>query len=668
MKIKKRKKERIYSYRDLGYSFLERAIMGLRVEPFLYLLENIANPLMKILHLIVYNKWLKGSSCKLREVLIETSDGAKLATDVFLPKNIYRNKAKAPTIFIRTPYWKDSIALVGHYISLYGYVAVIQDIRGTGHSCPYGNNSFFFSERNDAIETAEWIKKQFWYNGKLGMWGASYLGICQWAVSYDTDELFQCLSPALATPKMIWSAHNGLDILGIGVDIARIFHESTKFNNPIRNFSKELTHKMTENFLRNPKYALYNDPIDKSNFILDLEQDFRNLSFEEKKQKIKELFDIDFNKRDFRKFQYLIYKFLIQKRANLFSENMPGMLEFDVSKLSVPVLVLSGWYDMFSRPAMETFTEIQQKAPKDVAEKCKIIVGPWAHGDIQIARGTIWQAIYSPGGWLDFVRTFVPWRWYDYFLRNKKDGFSNLAPVKIFVMNRGEWRYEETWPIKRERKKQLFLHSNGVDVWKPNGGGLLSFDFPKEEEPIDEYIFDPMNPVISRGGNNLMLPKGAMNQKIPESRKDTLVYTTPPLKRGIEVTGNVEFILYASTDCEDTDFMIKLCDVSPKGQSINILDRGIRARFRKLDYKNPQLLEPHKIYEYKIPLGPTSNYFKENHRIRIDITSSDWPKYNINSNLGGKGGRFDYKIAHQKIYHTADYPSHVILPIIEDYF
>lgn len=284
VKIKK-EKNKIYSYLDLGYPILENRILNMRVEPFLYLLENISVPITKFMHFMIFNKILKGGAVRLKEILVDMPDGANLATDIYLPKYVFKNKSKAPTIFIRTPYWKDSMAILGYYIGLNGYVAVIQDIRGTGHSSEYGNNSFFFSERNDGIESAKWIKNQFWYNGKIGMWGASYLGICQWAVSYDSDDLFQCLNPSLASPKMIWSAHNGLDILGIGIDIARIFHETTKFKNPIRNFSKELTHRMTENQLRNPKYCLYNDPINENYYLFDLEKDFRGLSFDEQVKK-----------------------------------------------------------------------------------------------------------------------------------------------------------------------------------------------------------------------------------------------------------------------------------------------------------------------------------------------------------------------------------------------
>lgn len=667
---KQLKSKKIYDRLDIGYGPFDIISQDVRAESLLHLIEHIAVPLSKALHLIVYREFSKGGGKRLTEQLVPMPDGAKIATDVYLPKEVYKKGEKAPTILIRTPYWKDSMAIVGYYMTINGYVAVIQDIRGTGHSNPYGNNSFFFSERYDGLETLKWIKNQSWYNKMIGMWGASYLGLCEWAISYDNEKMVQCMLPGLATPHMIWSAHNGLDILGIGIDISRIFHETTKFYDPIWKFSHELTHRVTSSQLLNPKYALYNEPVDLSDKKINLDKDLKGKSFLEVSELIPKLMNIDikFNKQDFPKFQNLLHQFLTMKRAHFLSKNMAGMLDYDPSKLEQPVLILSGWYDMFSKPCMEAFTELQEKAPRDVALYSKIVVGPWAHGDVQIAAGNIWNPLFSPGGWLDFVKTFIPLKFYQYWLRDIKNDLYETGPVKIFVMKKNEWRYEKEWPLKRAVNKTLYLHSNGEFVWKPFGGGNLSFNFPKEREVADEYDFNPMNPVITCGGTNLNLPKGIKNQKVPESREDTLIYTSAPLTRGMEVTGNVVFNLYAESDAEDTDFMIKLCDVSPLGKSINVLDLGIRARFRDLDYQHPKLLEPGKIYHYTIPLGPTSYYFNEKHRIRIDITSSDWPKYNINSNMGGKGGKYDYKIAHQKIYHNADNPSNIVLPLIEDYF
>jgi putative CocE/NonD family hydrolase len=229
-------------------------------------------------------------------------------------------------------------------------------------------------------------------------------------------------------------------------------------------------------------------------------------------------------------------------------------------------------------------------------------------------------------------------------------------------MGRNIWRYTEEWPPQNLEYQKLYIHSEG----KANsikGDGTLSFEEPTEEME-DEYIFDPMNPVITKGGRNLGILKGAQNQKDAEKRPDVLVYSTKLLDKGIEITGPVKMVLYASSSAKDTDFMVKLVDVYPRGRAINILDAGIRARFRNGE-ENPSLIEPGEVYKYEIDLGNTSNYFRKGHKIRIEITSSNFPRFDVNSNLGGEGGFGQYIEAKQKIYHTQKFPSHLIIPIFK---
>ncbi|MHA1847939.1 MAG: CocE/NonD family hydrolase, partial [Promethearchaeota archaeon] len=240
----------------------------------------------------------------------------------------------------------------------------------------------------------------------------------------------------------------------------------------------------------------------------------------------------------------------------------------------------------------------------------------------------------------------------------------DAPPVKIWVLGTEKgWRYENEWPLARTKYQKLYIHSSGKANSK-KGDGFLDFNAPANDEDNDTYDFDPANPVITCGGNNLYIPKGAFEQSRPESREDVLVYTSKKLEEGLEITGYLKFVLHASSSAKDTDFMIKLCDVYPDGKSYNISDMGIRVRYRDGVLNKPSLIEPDKVYRYEINLWPTSIYFRPGHRIRVDITSSDFPKYNINSNLGGQGEPGDYKIARQKIYHDKEYPSYLILPTI----
>jgi putative CocE/NonD family hydrolase len=236
----------------------------------------------------------------------------------------------------------------------------------------------------------------------------------------------------------------------------------------------------------------------------------------------------------------------------------------------------------------------------------------------------------------------------------------NKPSIKYWVMGRRIWRYTEKWPPENIEYKKLFIHSKkGANSIK--GDGMLNFKEPVNERE-DTYTFDPMNPVITKGGRNLGILKGAQNQKDAEKRNDVLVYSTKPLKEGLEVTGPVKMSLYASSTAIDTDFMVKLVDVYPRGKAINILDAGIRARYRNGDAE-PSLIEPLKIYKYEIELGNTSYYFRKDHKIRIEITSSNFPRFDINSNLGGESG--DYLVAEQKIYHTKGYPSSLSIPVLK---
>ncbi len=171
-----------------------------------------------------------------------------------------------------------------------------------------------------------------------------------------------------------------------------------------------------------------------------------------------------------------------------------------------------------------------------------------------------------------------------------------------------------------------------------------------------------MNPVITRGGRNLEVSKGAWDQKDSEIREDVLVYTSEPFDHGIELTGDIKIVLYASSSAKDTDFMVKFVDIYPNGKALNILDAGIRARFRN-GHDNPELIEPGKVVKYEFLVGNTSNFFKPDHRIRVDIASSNFPRYDVNSNMGGEGKEGEYMVAEQKIYHNKNYPSHLILPI-----
>ena len=233
-------------------------------------------------------------------------------------------------------------------------------------------------------------------------------------------------------------------------------------------------------------------------------------------------------------------------------------------------------------------------------------------------------------------------------------------------MGENIWRDEDDWPLSRAIETNYYLHSEG-EANTLTGDGALSTRIP-EEEPVDAYAYNPLNPVPTKGGglccDNAHLPSGVFDQRSVEMRTDVLVYSTPSLSKSVEVTGPITVTLYASTSALDTDFTAKLVDVEPSGYARNLTDGIIRARFRHP--KQPtSFIEPNKVYEYQIDLWATSNLFKKGHKIRLEISSSNFPRFDRNTNTGGEIGTDEtFESALQTIYHTKQYPSHVKLPII----
>ena len=228
-------------------------------------------------------------------------------------------------------------------------------------------------------------------------------------------------------------------------------------------------------------------------------------------------------------------------------------------------------------------------------------------------------------------------------------------------MNKNVWRAFNNWPPSSAELK-LYLHSDGESN-SLFGDGVLSKIAPTEELP-DTFQFDPSDPVITKGGRNLFLLSGAQDQINIEKRDDVLVYTTKILEKGFEVIGEIKVILYASTSVEDTDFMVKLVDVFPGDQkAVNIVDSGVRTRFLNGDLNNPKLITPNDIYCYEIVIGTTAIYFPKDHKIRLEIASSNFPRFDVNSNLAGKESENNYIIATQTVYHDKEHPSHLIFPV-----
>ncbi len=601
---------------------------------------------------------------RLKEYFLELPDGAKMATDVFLPKDVWKArgtvKGKAPTIMVRMPYWKDVWAFVGRFFATWGYAAVFQDIRGCGHSNPYGTSSLMLTDRDDGLATLRWIAKQFWYNGKIGTWGASYLGLTQWGICWDNDNLLTCMSPSITSFTNIWAFRQGLNINELSASVACILLNTGGNQELPHNFNDLDSQGFTKKMVQDPAFMLYND---KMSSLGELQmarlKDFEHKSIAEKQAIMfkRTNLKIDFAKSDFKIFYFVTYMVLVKHAINTVHRYMPANIDMDFSKITAPIYMMSGWGDMFCENTLRDYMELMRKLPEAVMKNVHIIIGPWCHFCTSTSQKSL-----ANGGMLRYAKEMFCVPFYERWLKDKPNEIDTMAPVRIFVQGKNRWREEKEWPLSRAQPQTWYLHSEG-NANSAKGDGKLTQRLP-EREFTDRYIFNPLDPVFTAGGRNLFIPKKGRHQIASESRQDVMVYTSPKLKQGIEATGKVEFILYASTSVIDTDFMVKLCDVHPNGRSINILDGGVRCRFRS--GARPEPLIPDEIYPFEIDLGHTSYYFKKGHRIRVDVTSSNFPRFDVNSNLGGQFSKRGFEKAEQRIYHTEGKESALILPVIPD--
>ena len=328
--------------------------------------------------------------------------------------------------------------------------------------------------------------------------------------------------------------------------------------------------------------------------------------------------------------------------------------------IETPMFNVGGWYDIFSKSNFEHVSEVINKSKSEMARKHQhLVMGPWTHGISKDGKV----------GDMDFGKDSVvslrdmQTQWFDYWLKGEDTGADKLAPFRIFIMGRNEWRDEQEWPLKRTQYTPYYFHSDGA-ANTLHGDGALSAD-KCVEEPTDTFVYHPDDPVPTLGGNNLMgCPAGPFDQRKAEERADVLVYTSEELKEEVEVTGPVKVILYAASSAKDTDWTAKLVDVHPDGMPINLCDGIIRARCRE-SVENPTLIEPGKVYRYEIDLWVTGNVFLPGHRIRVEISSSNFPHFDRNPNTGAPFGKeVDLMKADQTIYHDSEHPSHILLPII----
>ena len=570
-------------------------------------------------------------------VMVPMRDGVKLASDVFRPDA----PGRFPVLVTRGPYGKDGyVDNPDHsvwFFPKHGYVVVSQDCRGRFES-EGDNYNPLFQEIQDGYDTVEWAARQSWSNGRVGTTGQSYLGATQYtlATSNPLPPHLQAMAPVSASADFhqSWAYHTGGAMeWGWMVPYAIMKGRNTL----ARAGHEELLSQMDE-------YVLPPD-----NFSQPLKDEwYRHLPL------------ADWNNR-------------LKETAPYFREYLDNEVDGPywwqinllrhVEGITLPMFHVSSWYDIFLEGALNAYQAIRDRGGNDLAKRSqRLLIGPWAHIRPYTAptSGDTGDIDFGPEARIELHQHLL--RWFDYWLKDIDTGVMDEPPVSLFVMGENRWRSEQEWPLARTHYTRYYLHADAPANTR-GGGGTLSTS-PPGDEPPDSYIYDPRDPVATHGGNTLIIPQGVADQGPVEDREDVLVYTSEVLERELEVTGPIKVHLFASSSAVDTDFTAKLVDVRPDGYAHNLQDGIIRARFRT-SRSEPSLLEPGRVYEFEIDLWATSHLFKTGHRLRVEISSSNFPRFDRNPNTGAPLGRDDrLETARQTVQHREEYPSHIVLPII----
>ncbi len=549
-------------------------------------------------------------------VMVAMRDGVRLATDIYQPAALGRY----PVILVRDPYDNGSAAQVGNapeegrFWASHGYVYLHQDTRGRHDSdgawYPFANES---ADGHDAIE---WAGTQPWSNGKVGMLGASYLAYDQWQAASMGSDLLRAIIPVFSPLNLYHDVHPGSAFELTRIVWSALMNGRTLQSSP-------------QGFAYDWDGALPHLPLISLDSVLGrhipLWRDWiRHPSYDPYWQAL----------------------------------DMAARLE----SIKAPALSIGGWYDTFLSSTLAAFTGMRARGATALARGGqKLVIGPWKHGSPGTKTGDL---EFGPDARVDLAPLQL--RWMDYWLKGIDNGVMAEPPVRIFVMGANRWRTAGEWPIAGTRYVKYYFHSAGRAAGL-DGDGTLSITPPRDESP-DRFVYDPARPVPTRGGGlpgaSPGIQPGPFDQTDLERRPDVLVYTTPPLEADLEITGPLSVSLYAGTDATDTDFTAKLVDVHQDGRAYNLNDGIVRARYRE-SMTAPGIVVPGQVYEYRIDLVATSNLFERGHRIRVEISSSNFPRFDRNPNTGNPFGMdAETRTATQTVHHAGSLASHIVLPVI----
>ncbi len=555
------------------------------------------------------------------DVPVQMRDGATLRANVYRPP-----EGRWPVLLTRLPYGKDLPVGTGALDPVQavrrGYVVIVQDTRGRLMS--EGEWKPFEPEADDGVDTIAWAAQQPYSDGQVGMYGLSYFGFTQWSAAIQQPPALKAMAPSIT-----WSDPlNGFAFRGGALELGVQAHWglSMGIDGLVKQFRSDpramgaaiasLCHEIDQ--LGPSGYA---------SLPLAEFEPFR-------RQPVMPVF-----------FERIAHP---MDPAALDRVTIHGKHD----RVQVPTLNMGGWFDIFLADTIANFNAMRR-----LGRPTKLLIGPWTHLN---SRQPVGELNFGFGSQLSFINLQMDFgrmqlRWFDHWLKGIDTGMLAEAPIRLFVMGANQWRDEQEWPLARAVDTPFYLRA----------GGELNIGPPDAERP-DTFTYDPANPVPTHGGATLMAPEfatGPVDQRSIESRPDVLSYTTPRLERDVEVTGPLHVELWACSSAPDTDFVARLVDVYPDGRAYNLTDGIIRARYR--DGLVESLLQPGTPYRFSIDLWATSNLFKVGHRIRLQVTSSSFPRWDRNPNTGHPFGQdAELRTAEQTILHDREHPSRVVLPVV----
>ena len=539
-------------------------------------------------------------------VSVPMRDGVRLAADVFRPRGNERQAA----LLVRTPYNRKSPAMASYrYFVRRGYAIVIEDARGRYAS--QGTFGEVEQEGADGNDTINWIAEQPWSNGRVGMVGSSYLGIAQWWAAIQDNPHLIAISPVNSGDDeytdRFYSTGGALKLGHRLLWLSQNFTPPSQVVPPFGSYIFHLPLRTADLPATGTPSPAWREALAHPSY----DSFWKSLSIRE-----------------------------------------------NLDKIKIPVFSMSGWFDNYAESELDAFRTLSKRGA-DI----ETWIGPWAHDPGLRFR----TEDFGPAANLRIRSTQADW--FDHLLKtsSKEEMHEPAAPLlHVFVMGPDTWREEHEWPLSRTRYTPLYLSSQG-SANTGAGDGELQWNQVRSA-PADAFTYDPQNPVLTTGGSICcdpkILPPGPLDQSAVERRPDVLVYTSAPLDRDTEATGPVRVTLYVSTSANDTDFTAKIVDVQPDGRPLIVCDGIQRMRYR-LSLEKPVFVKQNNAYQITVDAGVTSYVFMAGHRIRLEISSSNFPKFDRNLNSTRPNAE-EWKIikARQTIYHGIDYPSAVVLPII----